>query len=562
MSDIQNSEGEGEDVHNPSVSREESNRHIEVRKNELKIGIENGNYFYRAKTVGADKKPVRASCWNVFHEICDNAEPDKAIPDFFYCTGCAQILYNSIKGGNTNKFNRHICAKKQAHPIKKEDKDKIKYAAAKFVVNDFRPYHTVDGNGFKSFCFQIMQFGQNHPMASMEDLHSVLPCRNTVKEGIREIAKESQQFISTEIEKAIQFGSANIVIDAWTDSFQHESYLGIIAILTYEEIDGQIKTKKYTLAVDNMSELVKTKKVIANHLFDTLSAYKISKQVAISDLKMIHDRGSNVKFGLRDEHLIQIYCYCHILNNIVSELLKQDEVKKIIAAASDLASYVKNGGLCKHLNSTLKTYSKTRWNSVSIMFESIIKNYSKIVDVLTEKQGEQSNSSRSSQNKQPLDYISNIDISAMSEIATFLKPFKNISDNLEGYKYPTLHKVWPAFLKIRELLSPDTLAFEILSYAHIIEDMKTAGMDYFNSHLRDFEPKEQHKVATILHPVLKKLTKITVQEKELAYGIVDRLIKQNNPDDVAFRPTPIIRHRNFSEDYLNDFCTIEGTLLI
>lgn len=544
-----------------SISKQESKRLIDSRKNELKEGIINGKYFYREKTVGADGKPVRASCWNIFYEICDNTEPDKVIPDYFYCTGCTQILHNSIKGGNTNKFNRHSCARKFAHPITKEDKDKIKYAAAKFVVNDFRPFHTVEGNGFKSFCFQIMQFGQEHPQASLEDLNSVLPSRNTVKEGIREIATQTQKFISTEIERAISFGSVAIAIDAWTDSFRHESYLGIIAVLTYEELDGRIITKKYTLGIDNMAELVKSKKVIADHLFQTLAIYGIPKQVAVKNFNMVHDRGSNLKFGLRDENMIQTYCFCHIINNIVSELLKQDEVKKIIAAASDLASYIKNGGLCKRLNSTLKTFSKTRWNSVSIMFDSIIENYAKIVDILTEKQREL-NSSRTSQNKQPLDYISHVDISAMSEIADFLKPFKQISVKLEGYKTPTLHKVWPAFIKIREILTADPLAFEMLSYAHIIEDMKISGLNYLNSHLRDFEPKEQHKISTILHPVLKKLPKINAQEKDDAYRIVDRLVKQNNPDDVVLSPTPIVRQPRFSEDFLNDFCNVEGILFI
>lgn len=307
-----------------------------------------------------------------------------------------------------------------------------------------------------------------------------------------------------------------------------------------------------------MTELSKTKKVISHHLFEVLALYGISKQNAIANFKVVHDRGGNIKYGLCDVGMMQTYCYCHIINNIICKLLGLSEVKGIIAAASELTSYLKNAGLCAYLNSTLKTYSITRWNSVCMMFESIVENYPKIVDILTEKQRQQGNVTRSAQRKkQPLDYISSIDISAISEIADFLKPFKNISVNLEGYKSPTLHKVWPAFLKIKELLQPDPMAYELSNHAHIIEDMKSAGLDYINSNLKDIEPKEQHKVATILHPVLKNLSKLRETEKDNAYRIVDRFVKQNSQNDIT--PAPAAkRHRKFHEDFLNDFCKIEG----
>lgn len=195
------------------------------------------------------------------------------------------------------------------------------------------------------------------------------------------------------------------------------------------------------------------------------------------------------------------------------------------------------------------------------MFESIVENYPKIVDILTEKNQQLSIVSRSTRNKQkmPLEYLSNIDITEISEIAAFLTPFKQISVNLEGFKNPSLHKVWPAFLKIQELLKPDTFAYEYSIHGHIIEEMKSAGLMYINSNLRDFEPKDQHKIATVSHPVLKNLPKLSDAEKENAYRIVDRLVKQANPSDAV--PIPAAkRQRKFNEDFLNDFCKIEGKL--
>lgn len=216
-------------------------------------------------------------------------------------------------------------------------------------------------------------------------------------------------------------------------------------------------------------------------------------------------------------------------------MLELEDIKKIIAIASQLVSYIKNAGLCTHLNKTLKTYSKKRWNSVCMMLESIVENYPKIVDILTEKQQQLGNVSRSSRNRQkmPLEYISDVDITEIGEIANFLKPFKKISDNLEGFKNPSLHKVWPAFLKIKDLLKPDIYACEFSTHGHIVEEMKSAGLLYINSHLTEIEPKNQHKIATILHPFLKPLLTLSEAEKDYAYRMVDRFVKEANPNDIV-----------------------------
>lgn len=117
--------------------------------------------------------------------------------------------------------------------------------------------------------------------------------------------------------------------------------------------------------------------------------------------------------------LIQFCFFCHIINN----MLKLTDLKNDITSCSELANFFKNAGLCSHLsNSTLKSYSKTRWHSTCEMFESIDANFAKIVEILAEKQS--------------LSRASNVDISIVSELALFLKAFKEISISLEGYKQP------------------------------------------------------------------------------------------------------------------------------
>lgn len=75
------------------------------------------------------------------------------------------------------------------------------------------------------------------------------------------------------------------------------------------------------------------------------------------------------------------------------------------------------------------------------------------------------------------------------------------------------------------------------------------------------EPKERHKIATVLHPLLKNLPKLNETEKDDAYRIVDRLVKQANDASSDAAPMQAAkRQRKFKEDFLNDFCKIEGKL--
>lgn len=522
---------------------------IRLRMQEIKDGIVSGEFFHRLKTIGLDGKGIRASCWTIIHEIIDSN--NNLIPQYFYCTKCEQIIHNAYKQGTTNKLNRHGCKRKMSNPITKQDKDKLKFAAAKFIADDIRPYSSVEGNGFKSLCFEIMKFGQTHTNATMNDLEAALPCRNTVRDGVKVISDESREFIKAEIRKAIDGGCIAIIIDAWSDDYVHQSYLGMIAVLAYETPDGTIVNKKFTLQVDAMKEYVKSKSVIMAHFYRVLESYGLCRSEVKQNVIVVHDRGGNIRYGMLDESIIQILCYCHLINNLVGKMLQLEEVKKIIDAASELTSYVKNAGLCTHLEKTLKTYCKTRWNSVYIMFDSIIQNYGRIFKVLNEKQI--ANRSSSSSQKLPLDYISNISISTIEDLCHFLKPFRDMTLNLEGHKNATLHTVWPIYLKIVDLLKPDTFAYEFEN-GHITEDMKVEGSLYIRSNLRDFEPTDQHKISTISHPLLKSLGKLAEADRVQAYRIIDGLMKEMQPEEMVPNPRTEIHARTFTADFLNEFC--------
>lgn len=334
----------------------------------------------------------------------------------------------------------------------------------------------------------------------------------------------------------------------------------MVALLSYENSENLIVERKFTLQVDEMDELVKSKEVILDHFYTVLSLYGLFRDEVRKSVVVVHDRGGNIRYAMFDEAIIQIFCYCHLINNLVGKMLALEDVKKIITAASDLASYVKNAGLCTQLDSTLKTYCKTRWNSVYQMFDSIIKNYAKILNVLGDKQAAQAqtpsyrSNSSSRQHKQPLDYVCDVNLSAIEAIAAFLKPFRDMTLCLEGHKAPTIHMVWPVYLKIWDLLTPDVTACDT-EYGHISEEMKSEGLAYIRANLGDFEPKDHHKIATILHPLLKNLNVVREAEKIQAYRLLDSMMREMAPEEDVIMPRRSSnKSQRFEADFLNDFC--------
>lgn len=198
-----------------SEQQEISNQqNIALSKKEIHRMITSGDYSHNRKTFGRDGRDVKAPCWEILHEIYDSDR--KVIPNFYFCIKCKEVIHNAYKNGNTNKLNRHTCQKKIGRHFTQKDKEKLKFAAAKFIADDLRPYNAVEGKGFKALCLELMRFGQRHAKATEVDLEEVLPCRNTVRDGVKVMSDQSRDFIRNEIQKVKRTFKFCIVIRIMT----------------------------------------------------------------------------------------------------------------------------------------------------------------------------------------------------------------------------------------------------------------------------------------------------------------------------------------------------------
>ena len=85
---------------------------------------------------------------------------------------------------------------------------------------------------------------------------------------------------------------------------------------------------------------------------------------------------------------------------------------------------MKRSGLVSRLPRSLHADIETRWNSIYTLLKSFNSQYQDVWNIINEMGKHE--------------IISSYDNSLMGELITFLQPYKEATDDMEGEKYPTL----------------------------------------------------------------------------------------------------------------------------
>lgn len=194
------------------------------------------------------------------------------------------------------------------------------------------------------------------------------------------------------------------------------------------------------------------------------------------------------------EHARNIFCINHLINNVIERSISESsEVNAVVTTCSKLVKYFKKSGSNSALNTTLKSYTPTRWNTGFYLLSSIQINWVDITQILQEKL----ESSR----------FSHLNIAFINEVIEVLKPFEVASRFLEGEKYPTIHHVIPQIRKLKKVISANNQ-----NGSEIIKQFKEQlllNMDsVIDDNINDF-----HKIALFLFAPANKLQNISRSEK-------------------------------------------------
>lgn len=306
-------------------------------------------------------------------------------------------------------------------------------------------------------------------------------------------AKSKIDGIKEELKQVLIYpGEFTIAVDLWKDQYIGNHYVGIVAHYNIEK-NNSVQRKSVVLNADKLDVMTKTNESIREYIRNLFSSkFDIDVGELEDKVKKVCDRGKNVSIALDGPIHSVLHCYCHLINNLVEAMVKIESAKKIISNASTLVNYLKTSGMNSFLSKTVKSNVPTRWNTVFFMLSSIVDSFDQILQILHKKETETKN----------YIYVKKITCLNRDEIISmskFLELFYKLSVPLESENKPTLDRVWPTYRRIRLALGHD------LNDSELLKTMKSAGSDYIDKNLADFEPSMQHKLALFLHPLHKNL---------------------------------------------------------
>lgn len=497
----------------------------EAFKSEICENIDSGMWQINKK-----QKHARSDVWNYIYEVYDGED---RVDNAYYCNVCHKALYNFYERGNTSLFKRHACQKVDDKKVKllirPEIKTEFKSAAANFVSKDLRPYLAIEGEGLFDLLSTAMKFGQSYKKATIDDLRQVLPSRNTVRAHLEKEAIDIKAKIKSILQKAKEIGGFAVTSDTWTDKYRRLTYICLVAHCNIVTEKG-IERHCLTLYVDQITELIKSKKVVVDYILNVLREYGFSKEDVKQFVTFVTDRGSNFKYGLISAGFDRLNCYGHLIHNLSKSMLNGGKVKEIMRTAAKVAAIVKNSNINSQITKSIKTFSSTRWNGAYTMLESIVQNFDELYSLLFQRQ-------RHNPKQKCFDLISSLDVNEMKAVCKFLKQFKEITNDIEGDSYVTLSLVWPIYSNLKIILDEDPIAEDDAAIFSIVEEMKGNGLRYLNSRNDDFKPTMKHKIATVLNPFFKKLPAISESERAEVYGEIEECIGTRESADANHNMT-------------------------
>lgn len=204
----------------------------------------------------------------------------------------------------------------------------------------------------------------------------------------------------------------------------------------------------------------------------------------------------------------RIYCFAHIVNNIVQHMCEDEKMTEIILKAASSVRFVKITGQNNdvRLKSSLKSFCATRFNTVVTMLDSMENNYNEVLIMLSDKQNK-------AKPENLIKKITCLDQIELRAICDFLRLFAEITNIIEGDKYVTIHRTWPAFRKIEKHLLSTTADIPV------VKRMKQIGREYIRENRTEIEPMSIHKLSVFLHPALKSLAFLNLHERIELYSL-------------------------------------------
>lgn len=477
---------------------------------EVKRRLASGDYVLVQQA-----KNARSEVWRNFDHV--HNENNDAV-GYVKCKKCDALLkYDSKTTGNSSLI-RHVDRSCKGNidqtqtsissfvtapkPIPAKLKETVTEKCVSLCCKDIRPFNVVNGEGFAELAQELINVGAAYGRVPAD---SVIPTPKTIASRCIDMAEEKRDALVKTLNDVLNDSTVAMTTDMWTDDYRKVSYLTITC--HFITTDMELVNRTLTTAMFPLDE-AKTGENIRREILRLLVTKFGLNASALNKIVWVTDEGANIKLALRPYQRLD--CIDHVLNTVlrhgldITELSKPDgapDIADTICAAKALVKYVKQSGLAAHLSTTLRQMVDTRFSSVYLTLTSI----QSVFQELYEKLAERGESAR----------IDNVAPDTLSFLIDFLKPFCEAQRELEGDKYPTLHRVCLWVEKLKRHCQPnalDTPQQAVLRKRH---------GDWL---IRKVCIHDMHKIALFLWPKFNQLRMMSSSDRNAVYAHVRTLL--------------------------------------
>ncbi|KAL4134763.1 hypothetical protein QTP88_006478 [Uroleucon formosanum] len=463
---------------------------------------------------------------NVMHIIpCpdDPDSPEQSSTDFVACVSCME-LYG--KTTSTATLGRHKCRMtlsqntietygvfKNKKRLPTHVKDETINKCVKYCSLDIRPMSAIKGLGFCEISQFFLDTGAKY---GYTDLNDILPHPTTVSRHIISIATKIRKIFFKEVYSLIDGKYCASTCDMWTDNYKKNNYMTI----TIHFIDDQwllhnriLYTGQYPSHETKTGENIKKFMINAFTQLTEIAEGNNSSEL-MDNLTFVTDQGTNIVNALRS--FKRLNCSAHLINTVLRNLfdikflshtddsgsIPLQPIIHLFNECKNLVKFMKSSGKNSQLSTVLVQEVETRWNTRLLMLESIEKSLPEIIKIHGEF----------------FCRLQNINRDLLQSLITFLKIFKNASDELEGDKKPTIQKV----VLFKCLIKNNLIKYANLEINNLDEDvevnidsiMKILGNKALTILDNKFQLSDVHEIAVFLWPKFKMLKMFSEENGE------------------------------------------------
>lgn len=337
----------------------------------------------------------------------------------------------------------------------KTPKKKAVGVFTKWSVENCRPFKISTDSGFRNVAEFLIEIGSKY--GPNVDIESLVPHPTTISRNIDSLYTCHFNELKSEIESVKDLGFA-LTTDLWSDSYLKKSFLSLTIhfvrdgqlftrLLGFISMEGDKCTREYFIfslvyVILEFSLFILDAKIRCK-VDDLLSEYNCTLN---NKVMIVTDRGANMIAAFRD--CSKIHCVSHLLHNTVEKSIHGvSEIAALCQLCTKLVKYFKKSGENNNLQTTLKSFSPTRWNTIFYLLESVKQNWSAIIKVL--------------EDNGCLHRSTGIDLQVVSGLIEVLQHFEKASKLLEGEQYSTMNLAYAHIHLLKKKVLPETMMLDL-----------------------------------------------------------------------------------------------------